>query len=312
MSIFLKDHKITNNFSQSINHYNYVLNSSEPLYNPHGVWEPLVYSFELLMQEFCIIKGYESRPAGIAPKLLAEGLTFDSHQKILQSDFVKKIVVLEQLVMDHQTLIQGNYRPGEEIDKALYKKSIYHHKKLNNAYNRYISDDQNQELSDAAIRKLGKLIYTVRSNVAHGAKTPYGPDEEQVKRDNEVLKICTPILKVIIEELYGAPSEKFFVYGTLMPGKENFDIIKKIDGEWINLELSGSITEKSGLKYFSWNPNSNDKVEGKILISKKLPHYWKDIDRFEGSRYKRQIGYCQDGNNVVVFSFYTENSNYSK
>ena len=59
MSIFLKDHKITNNFSQSINHYNYVLNSSEPLYNPHGVWEPLVYSFELLMQEFCLIKGYE-------------------------------------------------------------------------------------------------------------------------------------------------------------------------------------------------------------------------------------------------------------
>ena len=127
--------------------------------------------------------------------------------------------------MDHDTLIRGEYVPGEEIDPALYKKSIIQHKKLINAFNRYQDDNENIALSEAAIKKLGKLLYTVRSNASHGGKTPYGPDEEQMRRDREVLTIFTPILNLIIEQIYDSLQNKFFAYGTLIPGQANHEIL---------------------------------------------------------------------------------------
>ena len=150
-------------------------------------------------------------------------------------------------------------------------------------------------------------MYTVRSNVAHGAKTPYGPDENQVKRDNEVLKICVPILKLIIEEFYGNPTKKFFVYGTLLPGGKNHQIMKEIDGVWEDFTTSGVLSKKDGLEYFNWDPKSIRSVKGKLFKSEDLSLHWDDIDRFEGSRYKRQIAYNQNENNIIVFSYYANN-----
>ena len=311
MSLLLSGTSQSDNIYISIHHYNQSIKKNKDSFSIYDIWEPLTYAFESLIQEFCIIKGYENHPTTVTPKLLSEGLSIKSHRRILSSNLLQDLISFNDLIMDHDILIKGDYRPGEEINPSLHKKSIFHHKKLINAFNRYQDDVGNIELSEAAIKKLGKLLYTVRSNASHGGKTPYGPDEEKVRRDKRVLTIFIPILKMLIDEIYGNPQNKLFVYGTLIPGRENHQILKDVEGNWGKFSVNGSIVEIDGLKYFQWIPKEKEIIEGQLFESNNIIKYWKEIDRFEGQKYERQLACQKERDNLMVFTYYAKNQDNS-
>lgn len=87
--------------------------------------------------------------------------------------------------------------------------------------------------------------------------------------------------------------ERLFVYGTLAPGEKNFHLVENVDGHWQSATCFGRIFTQTqgahvGLPCFE-PTNDGERVEGKILSSTELVHYWSMLDEFEGELYQRRI-----------------------
>jgi len=86
---------------------------------------------------------------------------------------------------------------------------------------------------------------------------------------------------------------KLFVYGTLMPGKENHDVLSDFAGEWEPATVNGSLVNEgwgSGHGCPGLIPSIDASVvQGYLFTSNDLPESWEMLDTFEGLDYKREL-----------------------
>lgn len=190
--------------------------------------------------------------------------------------------------MNHDTLTKNGYRPGQ-ITPNLKKKASKEHQKLIAAYSELSGQRNNKEFEDRVLKRVAELVYIIRSNIAHGEKTPYGPDLEKAKRDEEVCTSIVPIQFILFDMLLGCPNEKFFIYGTLAANKPNHMILSDLEGSWERCTTTGEVAEVDNLPALRWDPSDSNIVDGWLFASPDLGQHWERLDRFEGESYERRL-----------------------
>lgn len=218
--------------------------------------------------------------------MILRGLSFEARDALLQSAEIKGLAGLKPKVMNHDILRRGGYRPGAEIEENLAKDAAEVHRKLEIAYRELPKN--REEICERVIKRVAELLYVVRSNIAHGEKTPYGPDLNKRERDEQVCACVVPLQVLLLELLLGQPSKRLISYGTLAPGKPNHSLISDLPGEWKECVIRGTMNQSGGLPRFSWNPHGAEQ-SASLFTSDALPNHWDRIDRFEGREYRRQL-----------------------
>jgi len=219
-------------------------------------------------------------------EMILRGLSTDERDTLLQRAEIQNVVSLNPKIMDHYVLRRGGYRPDVAIEPNLVKDATEVHRKLENVYRDFCR--HSEEIRERIIKRVAELLYVIRSNIAHGEKTPYGPDLNKRERDEQVCTCIVPLQELLIDMLLGQPSKKLISYGTLSPGQPNHSLLSDLSGEWKECTIRGTITQRDGLSRFSWSPNDSEQTAN-IFTSEDLPDNWGRIDRFEGTGYRRQL-----------------------
>ncbi|MEH2384636.1 MAG: gamma-glutamylcyclotransferase [Nostoc sp.] len=217
--------------------------------------------------------------------LLTQGIPDALQEELAFSPELQQLVEFDPKILNHDVLRRHRYVPGQQIEPTLLGKANETHKKLSNAYIRFTAE-KSAITQTAVLNKAAQLIYVVRSNIAHGEKTPYGPDKEKVQRDQQVCAKVAPLLTLIINLIFDKPDHKFLVYGTLAPGQPNHMVIENLHGTWVNCQITGQLKETNGLMHLNWHLYGDD-IQAKMFTSDDLPQSWSAIDKFEGSDYCR-------------------------
>lgn len=220
-------------------------------------------------------------------EMILRGLSSDERDTLLRSAEIQSLVALSPKIMDHDVLRRGGYRPDVAIEPNLVKDATEVHRKLENAH-RDLRENR-EEIRERAIKRVTELLYVVRSNIAHGEKTPYGPDLNKRERDQQVCTCIVPLQELLLEMLLGQPSKKLISYSTLSPGQPNHSLISDLRGEWKACVIRGTMSQKDGLSRFSWEPIGGSEQPASLFMSDDLPSNWSRIDRFEGKEYRRQL-----------------------
>jgi gamma-glutamylcyclotransferase (GGCT)/AIG2-like uncharacterized protein YtfP len=156
---------------------------------------------------------------------------------------------------------------------------------------------------DKVVELAAELIYIVRSNIAHGEKTPFGDDIAKSARDESVCSATVPVQWLLTDILLNSPTNRLLVYGSLAPGENNHAIVANLQGSWQDCVVRGTLREKQGLRELIWNPTGGE-VPAKLFESTDLKAHWERIDRFEGSRYRRQFVLVKTPTDVCVANTY--------
>lgn len=162
--------------------------------------------------------------------MLLEGLEEGARDWFFNSNELKNLVEFEPQIMNHDTLRRHGYRPDVEIGPALINKAKKEHQKLSTAYDALLVQKK-KEVEYRVLKRVAELLYVVRSNIAHGEKTPYGPDLEKKERDEQVSTMVMPVQFLLFDMLLDYPNQKLFTYGTLTPGKPNHSILSRLEGK---------------------------------------------------------------------------------
>ena len=230
--------------------------------------------------------GTEGEIAGFT-KMVLGAVSLDEQIRLLRSTELQKLSALDPPILNHKTLTKGGYRPGLPIDPSLKKSAMEEHHKLQVAL-RESSSNRSEELMTRVLKRAATLLYVVRSNIAHGEKTPFGPDLDKRARDESVCQAIVPLQLLLIDRLFERSSDRLAVYGTLAPGQPNAAVLAGVVGSWNPCTVRGRVTKSSGLKTLQWNP-SGEEVHVLLFQSKDMPHHWSRLDEFEGSRYVRRL-----------------------
>jgi gamma-glutamylcyclotransferase (GGCT)/AIG2-like uncharacterized protein YtfP len=200
---------------------------------------------------------------------------------LLRSGAVLDLASLRPWIMDHNELrTQKFHYPNIPESVRLHTSMI--HQRLNK-----FVQDRHGSIADT-MHALISVLYLVRSNNAHGEKTPNGPDLDKTERDQSVCAACLPVMNKLIHLLLDHPSRRLLTYGTLQPGGVNARLLLSIPQDPNNVSVRGTIKEVDGLRYFS--PNHRDKdpdITCHIYESDALISLWPQLDRFEGNKYQR-------------------------
>jgi hypothetical protein len=169
---------------------------------------------------------------------LVQSLPAERASQLLRSRELAAVVALEPRVMNHYRLNEHGYRPGVAIGPELLKKATEEHADVKKRVENWASRQSDIE---RVLRSVAEFLYVVRSNIAHGEKTPYGPDLEKARRDEQVASAVIPLQEVLLDELLDRPSEKLVAYGTLKPGNANAGVLAGIRGEWQECTIRGRV-----------------------------------------------------------------------
>lgn len=240
--------------------------------------------------------------------LIMEGLSEEQKIQIAQSIELSNLALLEPKVMNHNTLNKKAYDPSNISDK-IRREAQDEHRQLYNAYSRF-KNDSKEESIEPLFKKTSQLLYVIRSNIKHGEKTPKGPDLNRSERDRTVCKVVKPLLNLFFETLFDCPRKRLAVYGTLIPGGINHQIIADLPGNWFDGKVEGKLEEINKFQVFTWVIDSYF-VDVKILESDLLPQGYKRLDVFEGELYKRIWIPIRIDERIVVGNIYAGNKKYS-
>ncbi len=220
-------------------------------------------------------------------ELLLKGLELNQKKILCKSEGLETLAALSPQIMDHSVLLDGGYDPKSILPQLVTESQKKHAEFLEEYKLRKSLSFQggHRDLKDLLI-KLAKLLYMVRSNTAHGNKTPQGPDEAKIERDKLVCQIICPILQNILDLIFDNPVNRLLVYGTLAPGQVNEKILSDIPGGWTEGFVKGIVETRNGLPEFKWRTNS-DEIKVKVFNSNVLNQHIEKIDKFEGSDYQR-------------------------
>ena len=126
---------------------------------------------------------------------------------LLKSRVLNNLVDLTPEVLDHSVLKSRSYRPGQAITDPLRRDATEKHRKLRNAHRSFL-EQKPDATTDSVLKKLAEFLFVVRSNIAHGEKTPYGPNLEKARRDEDVSGLVIPVQEVVIDLLLDQPSQR--------------------------------------------------------------------------------------------------------
>ena len=197
------------------------------------------------------------------------------------------LVELRPQIMNHNTLRHHDYNPNQPITASLRTLASDEHRQLEAAWGD-LSASRVDLAAGRFLKKLGQLLYVVRSNIAHGEKTPYGPDLKKRARDEAVSRVVIPIQVALIDALLGYPSTKLVVYGTLGPGRSSSHLTDRLKGSWEVCLVSGEVRFTDGLASFHWSLDG-DEVPAQLFTSADLQSAWQSLDSFEQGEYKRRL-----------------------
>lgn len=230
--------------------------------------------------------------------------SFSDEEKI---DFLTKtelinLIELSPPIMNHRILKDANYDPMN-INLDLEREASAVHRELKECYMKSCSDKKSKYRDDV-IKKTANLLYIIRSNIAHGEKTPKGPDIRKIERDTAVSKVAIPLLIFLFKSIVGGSDQNLIAYGTIAPGNINHQIISDINGKWIKCKINGKIKTIDGLPVFDWIL-SEKTIVADLFNSNDLPKNWSNIDKFEGSMYKRRLIPAEiDDNTYIIGNIY--------
>lgn len=285
---FLDEIPSSGHIDEAIAHYNSSLEKAGDNSSKVEICQSLFNCLNKIQTEWLQWKGLSLRESEGFSKMIQNLLKDNpaSTDFFLKSNEFFKFSQLNPPILDHLVLRQGNYRPNQEIPQDLVNKASKQHQNLK----LYVTKYHNNEIApDEVLRQTSRVLYIVRSNIAHGEKTPYGPDLRKVERDSIVSGVTIPVQFLLIDLLLGKPHQKFVSYGTLGPHGSNHTILSQLPGLWQKCSIRGFIeSDESGLLFFTWDL-SREFIDAQLFTSENLPGKWAELDRFEGIRYKRRL-----------------------
>jgi hypothetical protein len=184
-------------------------------------------------------------------ELLRVSLGAKEKNRLLQSSHLERLVTLMPRVMDHDILRRQDYDPLAIPDR-LRERASEKHSKLARVYSQWREQHSLQSV-EKTVKKLADLLFVIRSNSAHGEKTPRGPDLEKVKRDQEVCHRARPVIERLLRAIFCDPDRRLAVYGTLRRGEPNHSELAKFEGKWREASVHGELVERGWLSHFTWN-----------------------------------------------------------
>ncbi len=208
-------------------------------------------------------------------------------------------------ILNVKTLRESErYVPGEPIPPKLKTDASIEHRQLANAHKCWC-DEPKEETRVQTLKKLGTLLYVVRSNIAHGEKTMHGPDSAKAERDRQVCEVALPVIHTVADVLLDHPTQKLIAYGTLRPSEPNHKVLEPLtEQKWMDIEVEGTMVDRGGgLKGFRWC-DSRTRHKAMLLKSPQLPSFWGRLDSFEGSAYRRTLATALVGEVTVVGTIY--------
>jgi hypothetical protein len=185
----------------------------------------------------------------------------------LNSKELQRLSEFSPPILDHDTLRSKGYLPNQEIPLEVANIASSRHRRLLKSLKEYYN---NQISAFEVLENAARLLYLIRSNIAHGGKDD-GTFEKKAERDNLVSRETIPLQRLLIEHFLNNPSKRLACYGTLAPGKANNSILPR-DGIWEKCSICGKLEiNKFGYLVFTWDPNG-DKIEASMLSSDNLPN----------------------------------------
>ena len=308
---WVKALKSPGHITEAIIHFNKAREGLEKSFSNVDVSRSLFDALNKIQTEWGVHEGdQEIGEIKAFQTMILKGLETEDKIKFLQSEEIKDLVSFQPQIMNHYTLRMHRYRPGREIDPELAKKASREHHRAVNAYGRCLSE-KNDVARESMIKRLAELLYIIRSNIAHGEKTPYGPDLDKKERDNKVCEVAIPLQILLVNALLDYPDQKLIVYGTLAPEDVNRNILSDLQGSWENCSVHGCIEKINGLSFFVWQPNEPT-IDLRLFTSAILPKSWLQLDQFEGSDYRRILVPIVKSDKMVVANIYAAGRNPSK
>jgi hypothetical protein len=218
-------------------------------------------------------------------ELLLTGMSEEQGSEFCQSENVRRFAELSPPIMNHDTLLREEYDPFN-ISEKLQKRASDEHRQLLNAYRRHCSSLDDPALRKTLLKKIGQLVFIVRSNIAHSEKTPRGPDLAKAERDRVVSEITSGVIEQFFDVLFDRPSGRLAVYGSLSPGAPNASKLDEVEGEWHQGVVHGLVQRRDGFLEFRWTLDGAE-VPVRMISSSRLKAHFEQLDRFEGPRYER-------------------------
>lgn len=241
---------------------------------------------------------------GAFREMLVDAISPHDRHAIASSSQVDLLANLEPTIQSHKALLSGGYRPGVPITPQLKRDSERDHTRLRQSIAEYRLGPTIDDLANTAIKRIADLLYVVRSNVAHGEKTPHGPDHGKKARDAIVCRTIVPVQRLLLENLLEYPAKKLVTYGSLAPEGSNYGVVADITGSWGDVRIRGTVTHTTqGLANFQWSEEQGD-IPAKLLTSDLLPENWQRIDDFEGALYARRLILARQPNVMLVANAY--------
>lgn len=298
--------KSSGHITEAIIHFNQAIERLEAGWSMVEVSRSFFDALNKIQTEWVLYKSSEAIGEVKAfQTMILNGLDTESYINFLQSVEIENLVFFKTKIMNHDTLRRHRYRPDQEIELQLVKKASEEHHKVVNAYITYLSQ-KNDEVKERVIERVAELLYVVRSNIAHGEKTPYGPDLKKKERDEEVCKVVIPLQRLLLNVLLDYPDRKLVVYGTLAPGNVNHNMLSDIQGAWEDCAVNGHVDEINGLPFFDWQP-MGPSIKAQLFISAILPSNWDRLDQFEVSKYKRILIPVKKSHGICIANIYVAN-----
>lgn len=217
---------------------------------------------------------------------LLQSLSPDAREELLSAPCLSALVHLQPRILNHHTLRKLDYDPRKELSPSVAKEAADAHRKLLRDFG--ASPAGSPERENKVLKRLSELLYIVRSNIAHGEKTPYGPDLGKRQRDEEVARYVSPVIELIIDLILDRPGTRLACYGTLVPGGVNHHMLDSVPGDWSPCELRGRVEWAGEFPGYTWNSDGG-RVKAHLLRSSALPMHWARLDEFEGDDYRRHI-----------------------
>ena len=278
----------TGHITEAVSHFNYALDLKDRGSSKVDVARTMFDGLNKLQTEWLMNQPeQEIGEVKAFQTMILSGLHSEAKGDFLRSSQIQNLVSLDPKIMNHDILRRGNYRPDVPIEPHLAKDAAEVHRKLETAYRDFVQGGVD-EVQERVIKRVAELLYVVRSNIAHGEKTPYGPDLAKRERDEQVCISVVPLQELLFDALLDRPSERLISYGTLAPGQSNHQLLADLLGHWEECVIRGSVHLVQGLSTFSWNPTGSEQ-KASLFTSEDLPMSWQRIDKFEGTRYRRRL-----------------------